>query len=199
MINNILVTIILIITIIALVILTTFLSMLLWNKVYKTCLEDSFIKRTKKKVIKKLGSLKNDLEYLETEEDISEETLDDFRNEIDKYEKMLNTFEDMDKPEPFVLKDAILAEKVKEQINEMISVEVYSVLRECINLRTKYNITNLDSDIMKISRNVVEGINPLVLETRMIMTNNFMMKYVVNQAFNLMLNLVTEHNSSIIE
>lgn len=199
MINNILVTIILIIVIIALVILTTFLSILLWNKVYKTCLEDAFVRRTKKKVIKKLSSLKKELEYLESEEDISEETLDDFRNEIEKYEKILNTFEDMDKPEPFVLKDAILAEKIKEQINEMISVEVYAVLRECINLRTKYNITNLDSDIAKISTNVVNGINPLVLEANMIMTNNFLMKYVVNQAFNLLLNLVTEHNSSIIE
>ena len=199
MINNILVTIILIIVNIALIILTTFLSILLWNKVYKSCLEDVFVRRTKKKVIKKLSSLKEELEYLESEEDVSEETLDDFRNEIDKYEKVLNTFEEMDKPEPFVLKDAILSEKIKDQINEMISVEVYAVLRECINLRTKYNITNLDSDIAKISTNVVNGINPLVLEANMIMTNNFLMKYVVNQAFNLMLNLVTEHNSSIIE
>lgn len=199
MINNILVTIILIIVTIALIILTTFLSILLWNKVYKSCLEDAFVRRTKKKVIKKLTSLKEELEYLELEEDVSEETLDDFRNEIDKYEKMLNTFEEMDKPEPFVLKDAILSEKIKDQINEMISVEVYAVLRECINLRTKYNITNLDSDITKISTNVVNGINPLVLETNMIMTNNFLMTYVVNQAFNLMLNIVTEHNLSIIE
>ena len=199
MINNILVTIILIIVTIALIILTTFLSILLWNKVYKSCLEDVFVRRTKKKVIKKLTSLKKELEYLESEEDVSEETLDDFRNEIDKYEKVLNTFEEMDKPEPFVLKDAILAEKIKDQINEMISVEVYAVLRECISLRIKYNITNLDSDITKISTNVVNGINPLVLETNMIMTNKFLMKYVVNQAFNLMLNLVTEHNSSIIE
>lgn len=199
MVNSILFTILLIITIIALLSLYALLTIYLWNKVYKTCLEDVFVKRSKKKVIKKLVSLKKDLRYLETEEDISEETLDDFRNEISKYENQLSMFENMDEENPFVLKDAILSEKIKEQINEMISVEVYSKLRECISLKTKYNLTNLDSDIAEISKNVVEGINPLVLNTPMIMTNTFIMKYIVNQAFNLMLNLVTDHNASIIE
>lgn len=80
----------------------------------------------------------------------------------------------------------------------MISNEIILVLRSYITLNIRYDLKKLDDDIQNISTNVFNGIrSDVILDDNLIMTSDYMMKYIVSETTTRMIETIKKFNSMI--
>ena len=171
----------------AIVVCTTVLSIAVISFTYNKFLKNEFYIRKKKRVIKKLSAIS----LMDDEKKVK------YEKRIESYSKFI---EDDSKTliDGLTITDIEISEKVKRMIDEMISVEIYSALRQYLPINAKYPIINLDTDIKAISSKVFNGLNPKLMHTNMIFSEEYIMEYIVGQTFNTILQVVINHNSSLL-
>lgn len=163
---------------------------LVWVYLYNNYMKSILYEFKKQRIIHKINKYSsNDMES--NQKSIPEDKLKEYekfiQNDINKHDVEI----------PITLTDVELTERIKAIIDQMISVEVYSVLKQYITMNTKYPITNIDVDIKNISTKIFDSVNPDVFHTNLVFTNKYIMHYIVTQTFAIMLGLVTDFNSKL--
>lgn len=159
-----------------------------WNVIYIKFFKDVNYKKKKDRILKKLEWMKN--------LDIEEQNY--FTKKIQKYEEFLiNDIAMQDKN--ISLDEIEKTERIKDLIDSMIELEVYSALRVNISLNSKYDILKIDEDVQKIATNVYAGLNNQISSSNLVFSTEYIMKYIISKSFNITLRTVIEINASVIE
>lgn len=190
--NEILIRVLLIVGIVFMILGFGSLLVILWIHMYHKFFEESMQKNKIKRIRKRTEKIKligqgsiSDRKKKYIEKRLNKDTA--FMESIQKNEYDGLSIEDIE-----------ISERLKKLIDEMISVECYSALRQYITINSKYPITNIDTDISAVSTRVFNGLNSKVSETTTVFSSEYLMNYIVGQTFNLILRIVTDHNASII-
>lgn len=165
-------------------------SVLVWICLYikKTYLNDYSRNMKIKKIKKKIEE--------------TERLPDEDKAQVDPEEiaKLTNTLSELlPKPpvEEITMEHIELTEKIRDIINDMIASEVYAVMRESVALHFKYDLLNITVDVGKVSTNVLQGLNTAVFNTKLVMTSDYIIRYVCSHSYNVLLKTVQEYNASI--
>lgn len=186
--NTLIVNILLGVIIISVILFTIMGLIAGWTAIYIKFIKEIHYNKKKEKILKKLTWMKN----------LDPEEQNYYRTRMEKYEE-------------FIAKDIVLnnkeisieciekTERIKDLIDSMIELEVYSALRANISLNTKYEILKLDEDVQKISTNVFAGLNKQISSSELVFSTDYIMKYIISKSFNMTLRTVIEINASVID
>ena len=149
--------------------------------------------RKREKYLKQMNEMVKDMET--HSELMSQENFEDIEFEISK---LKDKIDELTSPElPSIIDAEVIetTERIKDIIDLMISLEVYSVMRRYVSSNKKYEITKIDADISNISTKVYSGLNPDILNTKLVFKNEYLMTYIISQSFNLLLKVSREYNA----
>lgn len=87
---------------------------------------------------------------------------------------------------------------VLDLISFMVNNEIISYMKTFIALNNQYDISNLDTDVEKISTLVFNGINKnLFKDPNLILTEKYLMEYITKKTISVMLDVVQNHNATL--
>jgi len=85
---------------------------------------------------------------------------------------------------------------VLDLISFMVNNEIISYMKPYVALNNTYDISNLDTDVEKVSTIVFNGINiNLFKDPNLILTEKYLMEYITKKTINVMLDIVQNHNA----
>lgn len=91
-----------------------------------------------------------------------------------------------------------LTNSILDLITFMITNEIMSYMKTFMALNIKYEVSNLDDDIKKISQTVFHGINPsLFADPNLILTPEYLMSYITKKTTNVFLETTIQYNQSL--
>lgn len=91
-----------------------------------------------------------------------------------------------------------LTNSILDLMTFMITNEIMSYMKSFLSLNVKYEVSNLDTDIKKISETVFHGINPtLFTDPNLILTSEYLMSYITKKTTNIFLETVMNYNQTL--
>lgn len=91
-----------------------------------------------------------------------------------------------------------LTNSVLDLITYMINQEITSTMQPYIQLSQPFPINNIDVAIKNISNNVFNAIDrDMFLDTDLLLTSEYLQKFITSKTKNAMLDVVMRHNDSI--
>lgn len=92
---------------------------------------------------------------------------------------------------------AELTDIIMQHIDDMIEFQISNYLRETVSTNQKFDILKLDDGIKKISETVQSGLSQSLFNTPLLYTNDYIMNYIVNKTFTVLLKVIKEFNRQI--
>lgn len=91
-----------------------------------------------------------------------------------------------------------LTVSILDIITSLINTEITSIFKENFALNNLYNISNLDTDVAKISDKVFKGIRPMIFkDPNLILTEEYLMSYITKKTINTMIEVATTYNDNL--